>query len=72
MKTTTYPTHACQHCGAESKLVETLIDDEFCWNETTKQYEPNKFCDNFEHTGYERCAECEEEWTGERYLGLVE
>ena len=25
--------HACQHCGSEVKLVETIIDDEFSWNQ---------------------------------------
>lgn len=46
------------------KLVETLIDDEFVWNEDRLQYEPNGFTDCFEHTGNERCAECEAGWTG--------
>jgi hypothetical protein len=56
--------HACKHCGAERKLVETIIDDEFCWNKSTETYEPNKFTGDFEHTGVERCAQCEEVWTG--------
>ena len=59
-----FPKHACQHCGSERKLVETLIDDEFVWNEYRLQYEPNKFTDDFEHTGNVRCAQCGEEWTG--------
>lgn len=63
-KSLEHPTHACQHCGATSKLVETLIDDEFCWNEATGSYEPNKFTGIFEHTGSERCAVCGREWTG--------
>jgi hypothetical protein len=61
---TLYPLHACQHCGSESKLVETLIDDEFIWNEYTCQYEPLKFMDDFEHTGNDRCSNCLEPWTG--------
>lgn len=62
--TKNFQKHACQHCGAERKLVQTLIDDEFFWNEDEKRYEPNKFMDDFEHTGSERCAVCEKEWTG--------
>lgn len=63
-KSKKFPEHACQHCGAERKLVETLIDDEFYWNEKEERYEPNTFTDEFEHTGNERCAECGKEWTG--------
>ena len=59
-----YPNHACQYCGSEMKLVETLIDDEFYWNETNQQYESNKFTNLFELTGNERCSYCEREWTG--------
>lgn len=59
-----FPKHACQNCGAERKLVETLIDDEFFWNEDERRYEPNKFTDCFDHTGNERCAQCGEDWTG--------
>jgi hypothetical protein len=62
--TTKYPQHACQYCGAERKHVETIIDDEFFWSETEKIYQPNGFTDMFEHTGNNRCAECEKEWTG--------
>ena len=53
-----FPSHACQHCGSESKLVETLIDDEFVWNENSKEYEPNDFANDFDHTGAVRCSEC--------------
>lgn len=56
--------HSCQYCGAERKLVETIIDDEFVWNENEKRYEPNKFSNSFEYTGNVRCAECEQVWTG--------
>ncbi len=63
-ETKRFPQHACQHCGSERKLVETLIDDEFVWNEYRLQYEPNKFTDDFEHTGNDRCAQCGREWTG--------
>lgn len=63
-KTKTFPKHACQFCGCERKLVETLIDDEFCWDETTQMYQPNGFASAFEHTGYVQCAGCEQEWTG--------
>jgi hypothetical protein len=59
-----YPAHACQHCGSETKFVETLIDDEFSWNEQERRYEPNHFTDMFEHTGNDRCAECGKDWTG--------
>lgn len=63
---TTYPKHACQYCGSEVKLVETIIDDEFIWDERLKKYTPNKFSDLFEHTGVERCAVCENDWSGAR------
>lgn len=56
--------HFCQYCGADRKWVETLLDDEFIWNEYTRAYEPNKFMDDFEHTGNEWCGKCEKEWTG--------
>ncbi len=59
-----FPEHSCQKCGAERKLVETIIDDEFVWNDSTNTYEPNKFMDEFEHTGSVRCAVCDEDWTG--------
>lgn len=59
-----FPKHACKHCGSERKLVETLIDDEFYWNKKEQGYEPNAFTDSFEHTGNDRCAQCEEIWTG--------
>lgn len=65
IKTKKFPKHACQYCGAESKLVETLLDDKFIWNEVQKNYEPSKFMDEFEHTGNERCTLCDEKWTGE-------
>lgn len=58
-----FPKHACQHCGAERKLVETIIDDEFIWDERDG-YVPNKFCNEFEHTDREWCAWCKEECTG--------
>lgn len=61
---TKFPKHSCQYCGAERKLVETIIDDEFCWNEYEQMYQPNGFADMFEHTGNERCAKCEKGWTG--------
>lgn len=60
----TYPKYACQFCGSMRKLVETVIDDEFIWNDEEKRYEPDKFSDNFEHTGEERCECCGKEWTG--------
>lgn len=62
--TTKFPKHACQYCGSERKYVETLIDDAFFWDETIQQYSPNKFTDMFEHTGNNRCAECDKDWTG--------
>ena len=34
-----FPKHACQHCGSISKLVETIIDDQFEWD--GNQYIPN-------------------------------
>ena len=60
-----YDAHACQQCGAERKLVETLIDDEFVWNPAERRYEPVGFTDLFEHTGNNRCADCGNDWTGE-------
>ena len=60
----TFPKHACQFCGCERKFVETIIDDEFFWDENDKMYQPNGFTDMFEHTGNNRCAECGKEWTG--------
>lgn len=63
---TSYPKHACQYCGSEVKLVETIIDDEFVWDDSMSKYVPNKFTDQFEHTGMERCAICSEDWTGAR------
>lgn len=65
-KKTIFPKHACQHCGSEVKLVETVIDDEFIWDEREKKYTPNQYSDQFEHTGVERCAVCESDWSGTR------
>ena len=59
-----FPKHACQFCGSDRKLVETLIDDEFFWSEEDQMYQPNKFTDMFEHTGNQRCAQCGEKWSG--------
>lgn len=56
--------HACQFCGCERKFVETVIDDEFFWDKVSQMYQPNGFTDIFEHTGNNRCAQCEKEWTG--------
>jgi hypothetical protein len=63
--TTKFPEHACQHCGSDRKLVETIVYDEFLWNEYKQEYQSNKFTDDFEHTGNEWCVRCEKEWTGE-------
>ena len=63
-ETKTFPRHAYQFCGFERKLVQTLIDDEFIWNEIEKIYQPDGFTDTFEHTGYAYCPECKEQWTG--------
>lgn len=59
-----FPKYACQNCGCDRKLVETVIDDEFVWNEKDMRYEPVGFTDYFDHTGFERCAECNAEWSG--------
>lgn len=59
-----FPKHSCQFCGCERKLVETIIDDEFFWDEHEQVYQPNKFTDSFEHTGNNRCAQCGKEWSG--------
>lgn len=59
-----YPAHTCQFCGSDRKLVETVIDDEFVWNEREKRYDPEEFSDMFEHSGVERCALCGRDWTG--------
>ena len=63
-ETKIFPEHACQLCGCERKLVETIIDDEFFWDEVGQMYQPNGFTDMFEHTGNNLCAQCEKEWTG--------
>lgn len=59
-----FPKHACQFCGSERKFVETVIDDEFFWDDFEKMYQPHNFTDNFEHTGNNRCVECQKSWTG--------
>lgn len=61
---TNYLKCKCKFCGSTSKLVETIIDDEFAWNDTENCFEPIGFSDDFEHTGTERCANCKNEWTG--------
>lgn len=61
---TKFSEHACQLCGCERKLVETLIDDEFYWDDKQKTYQPNQFTDSFEHTGNDRCGDCGEQWSG--------
>jgi len=58
-----FPKYACQFSGREHKLVETLIDDEFIWNEVEQMYQPNKFTDMFKHTGKRYCTECAEDRT---------
>jgi hypothetical protein len=63
-KISKFPKHACQGCGAERKLVETLIDDEFIWDESCNDYVPNGYTEDFEHTGNMRCGECGKDWTG--------
>lgn len=62
--TNIYPKYACQFCGSTRKLVETVIDDEFVWNEKENHYEPSDFSNEFEHTGEEYCPNCKKEWTG--------
>jgi hypothetical protein len=59
-----YSKYVCQFCGSQRKFVETIIDDEFYWDEITKTYQPNGFTDMFEHTGNNRCAECQKIWSG--------
>ncbi len=59
-----YAKHLCQHCGSDRKLVETIIFDEFVYNEDSKQYEPMGFLDDFDHSGVEICGQCEKDWTG--------
>lgn len=63
---TTLQKSTCQFCGSARKLVETIIDDEFVWNESEGRFEPDKLSDDFEHTGEERCAVCKRDWTGIR------
>lgn len=65
IETKNFPKHMCQICGAETKLVETVVDDEFIWDEKSSEYVPNGYTDNFEHTGNNRCAECGNVWTGQ-------
>jgi hypothetical protein len=43
--------------------VETVLDDEVVIEENG-DVEYVGFGDDFSHTGKERCAECDEEWTG--------
>jgi hypothetical protein len=62
--TKTFPKHACQFYGCERKLVQTLIDDEFFWDEKDHTYVPNGFTDTFEYTGYVYCPDSKEWWTG--------
>ena len=62
--TKSFAKYACQFCGSDRELVETLIDDEFFWDESSGMYQPNGFTDIFEHTGNQRCAQCEEKWSG--------
>lgn len=57
------PIHACRFCGSEIKHVETLILDEFVWDEHSRTYHPNGFTDIFKHTGNEWCAECGNPWS---------
>lgn len=59
-----FPKHACQHCWCERKRVETLIDDEFIWDEWANEFTANGFGDNFSHTWKETCCECGKKWTG--------
>jgi hypothetical protein len=59
-----FPKHACQFCGSECKLVETLIQDQFIWDDRYG-YVANGFTDEFVHTGNYLCQECRKEWTGE-------
>ena len=59
-----FPKHACQYCGHDRKLVDTLVFDIFSWNEEKEEYEPCKYTDDFEHTGDEWCERCKKEWTG--------
>lgn len=60
------PTYVCQFCGSARKYVETIIDDEYAWNEDEKQFEAIEFTENFQHTGREHCAICNKDWTGLR------
>jgi len=62
-KISKFPKHSCQFCGCKLVLVETIIDDEFFWDEDDQIYQPNKFTDCFEHTGNNRCAKCKKEWS---------
>ena len=59
-----YEKWQCQHCGSDTKMVETLIDDEFTYNVDTKEFEPMGFSDKFEHTGNAYCKDCGKSWTG--------
>ena len=63
MTTTTYNKYFCQHCGNNSKWVETIVYDEFVIEEDGTFF-TNGYGDDFEHTGKEVCTECNEPWTG--------
>lgn len=49
-----HPKYACQVCGSTRKVVETVVGDEFIWNESEKCQEPSKFSDEFERANEER------------------
>jgi hypothetical protein len=58
-----YNKNFCQHCGGQRVYVETIIDDEFIISESGS-VDTNGYTDIFEHTGNNRCAECNKEWSG--------
>lgn len=55
----------CRNCWWTSKMVETIIDDEFVFDEETKERQAVGFSDDFIHTGIETCKDCWEDWKEE-------
>ena len=64
VKISKFPRYSCQSCGCKRKFVETIIDDEFMWDIEEQMYVPVGFTNEFEHTGFERCAGCNLLWSG--------
>lgn len=62
---TKYNKYFCQHCGSDTKLVDTKIYDKCIIDPNTGEPDFVGFTDDFEHTGNDICANCERDWSGE-------